>query len=186
MAALEFDITNPPTQRERLSVALRIIFAIPHLIVAQLWGYVAQVLTLVQWFIVLFTGKRNQSVWNMQYQWLSYYGRVFAYLDLLYDQPYPPFGTDAGTVPVHQSLAFEEPANRLTCALRFIWVIPAAVIAFFVGIGATVLAIISWFSIVITGKQSASHYDFIKRALRFYLQMLSYGYLLTDTYPKFA
>lgn len=115
MSALQFDVT-PPDQRDRVSVLLRIIFAIPHLIVAQVWGYLAQILALVQWFIVLFTGKRNQGIWNMQHQWLEYYGRVFAYVDLLFDKPYPPFGTDAGTVPVTQSLAYEEPANRLTNA----------------------------------------------------------------------
>ena len=134
MAVLEFDITNPPVERNRLSVGLRIIFAIPHLVVAQIWQYLAQILALLQWFVVLFTGKRNEGMWNLQNQFLSYYGRVLAYLDLLYDDPYPPFGTDAGTVPVRQSLVFEESANRLTCALRFLWIIPAAIIAFFIGI----------------------------------------------------
>lgn len=186
MAVLEFDITNPPVQRNRLSVGLRIIYAIPHLIVAGIWQYLAQILTLLQWFVVLFTGKRNQGMWNLQNQFLMYYGRVTAYVDLLYDDPYPPFGTDAGTVPVHQSLVFEEQANRLTCALRFLWIIPAAIIACIVSIGSTVLIIVSWFAILFTGKQSQGMYDFIKRVARFYLNVQAYGYLMTDTYPKFS
>ena len=186
MAVLEFDVTNPPVQRNRLTVGLRIFYAIPHLILAGIWNYLAQFLTLLQWFVVLFTGKRHQGMWNMQQQFLLYYGRVLAYLDLLYDEPYPPFGTDAGTVPVHQALAYEEQANRLTCALRFIWIIPAAIISIFVGIGATVLTIVSWFAILFTGKQSPGMYDFIKRSARFYLQVQAYGFLMTDTYPKFS
>ena len=186
MAVLEFDITSPPTQRNRLSVGLRIFYAIPHLILAYVWQYLAQILALLQWFVVLFTGKRNQGMWNMQQQFLLYYGRVLGYIDLLYDEPYPPFGTDAGAVPVRQSLEFEQQANRLTCALRFLWIIPAAIISIFVGIWSGVLMIVSWFSIVLTGKQSPTMYDFIKRAARFHLQVQAYGFLMTDTYPKFS
>lgn len=185
MSALQFDVT-PPDQRDRVSVLLRIIFAIPHLIVAQVWGYLAQILALVQWFIVLFTGKRNQGIWNMQHQWLEYYGRVFAYVDLLFDKPYPPFGTDAGTVPVTQSLAYEEPANRLINALRLIWVIPAAIISGLLSIAATVVVVISWFAILFTGKQPAGMYAFVLKVVRYVLQTQAYGLLLTDTYPKYA
>lgn len=185
MAALTYDVTAPAT-RNRLTVGLRIFYAIPHLIVAQVWGYVAQVVALIQWFIVLFTGSRNEGIWSLQNGWLSYYGRVYGYVDLLYDDPYPPFGTDAGQVPVHQTFGFEGPANRLTNALRLIWVIPAALIAAVLGIAATVVVIISWFSIVITGRQSPGLHDFVLKALRYILQAQSYGLLMTDTYPAYG
>ena len=107
-------------------------------------------------------------------------------VDLLYDDPYPPFGTDAGQVPVHQTFGFEGPANRLTNALRLIWVIPAALIAAVLGIAATVVVIISWFSIVITGRQSPGLHDFVLKALRYILQAQSYGLLMTDTYPAYG
>lgn len=185
MAAVQFDVTQPQ-ERDRVSVLLRIIFAIPHLIVSQIWGYLAQILAVLQWFIVLFTGKRNQGIWNLQNQWLGYYARVMAYVDLLYDKPYPPFGTDAGTVPVTQSLEYEEAANRLTNALRFIWVIPAFVVAAVLSVAATVVLVISWFAILITGKQPSGLYSFLLKALRYLVQTQAYSLLLTDTYPKYA
>ena len=44
----------------------------------------------------------------------------------------------------------------------------------------------SWFSIVITGKQSSGLYDFILKAVRYLLQTQAYALLLTDTYPKYG
>ena len=115
------------------------------------WGYFAQILALIQWFIVLFTGQRNQAMWDLQYAYLGYYGRVYGYADLMFD-PYPPFGTEQGATPAVLSVRYEEPANRLTNGLRFIWAIPAIIILMVLSIAFFFVVIISWFAIVITGK----------------------------------
>ena len=184
MSTFTYDVGYEES-RNRLTVAFRFILAIPHLIVSQVWGYLAQVLAVVQWFIILFTGKRNEGIWNMQQSWLGYYSRVIGYTYFLFDE-YPAFGTDPGTPPVAHAIAYEEPANRLTNALRMIWIIPALIIAFFVGIGAAVVIFITWFVIVITGKDSRGMWDFVLKFTRFMLQLQSYGLLMTDTYPKFG
>ncbi|MEO7370172.1 MAG: DUF4389 domain-containing protein, partial [Ilumatobacteraceae bacterium] len=98
MSQVSYDVTYAES-RNRLTVAFRIILAIPHLIVSQVWGYLAQVLGVIQWFVIVFTGKRNEGMWNLQQGWLGYYARVNGYTGLLYDQ-YPAFGTDPGSVPV--------------------------------------------------------------------------------------
>ena len=121
-------------------MAFRIILAIPHLIVSQVWGYLAQILAVVQWFIILFTGKRNEGIWNLQ-QSLA---RLLRPGDRLHrvccSIEYPAFGTEPGTVPVRSAISYEEPANRLTNALRFLWIIPAVIIGVFVGIASVVVA----------------------------------------------
>jgi len=185
MAALTYDVDQPST-RNRKTVGLRIIYAIPHVIVAEVWGRLAQILGVIQWFIVLFTGQRNQGIWDMQNSWISYYGRAYGYLDLLYDDPYPPFGTDPGQVPVRQTFTFDGSADRLTNALRIIWAIPALIIAWALGVASFVLLVISWFSILFTGNQSSGMYDFVRKALRFQIQTQSYVLLMTDTYPKYG
>ena len=184
MSIFTYDVEYPE-QRNRATVAFRIILAIPHLIISQVWGYLAQILGVVQWFIILFTGKRNEGMWNLQRSWLNYYCRVLGYIDLLFDE-YPAFASEAGPAPVRSEITFEESANRLTSALRMIWIIPALVIGAVVSFGAAVLLVISWFSIVITGKQSRGMWDFILKVARFTLQLESYGLLMTDTYPKFG
>lgn len=155
MSAFTYDVEHSET-RNRVTVAFRIILAIPHLIVSQVWGYLAQVLAVVQWFIILFTGNRNEDIWKLQKSWLEYSCRVVGYTDLLFD-PYPAFGTAPGPVPVRSDIAFEGPANRLTSGLRLIWLIPALVIAAVFGIAAAVVVVISWFAIVITGRQPRGH-----------------------------
>ena len=184
MSIFTYDVEYPE-QRNRVTVAFRIIFAIPHLIISQVWGYLAQVLGVVQWFIILFTGKRNEGMWNLQRSWLNYYCRVLGYTDLLYDV-YPAFASETGPAPVRNAMTFEESANRMTSALRLIWIIPAFIIGAVVSFGAAVLLVISWFSILFTGKQSRGMWDFILKVARFTLQLESYGLLMTDTYPKFG
>src|SRR4029079_5550099 len=131
VSAVRYDVTYEE-QRNRLTVAFRFILAIPHLIVSQVWGYLAQIVGVIQWFIIVFTGKRNEGLWNLQQSWLGYYSRVVGYMSLLYD-PYPAFGTDPGNAPVRTEISYEESANRLTTGLRFLWIIPAAIVAIFVG-----------------------------------------------------
>ncbi len=184
MSAFTYDVTYEES-RNRLTVAFRVILAIPHLIVSQIWGYLAEILAVVQWVIVLFTGQRNESIWNMQAGWLNYYSRVLGYTDLLFD-PYPAFGTDPGPAPVRSGITFEAPANRLTNGLRLIWVIPAAFIAAVLGIAGGVVILISWFAILFTGKQPRGMWDFVLKVSRYTLQTYAYGLLMTDTYPSYS
>ena len=184
MSSYTYDV-GYPQERNRMTVAFRIILAIPHLIVSQVWGYLAQVLSVVQWVIVLFTGKRNEGIWNLQQSWLGYYSRVIGYVDLLFDE-YPAFGTDAGPVPVQSAISFDEPVNRLSNALRFIWIIPAVIVYIIMSLVGAVVLLVSWFAILITGKQSQGWWDFILKVVRYTLQVQAYGLLMTDVYPKWG
>lgn len=61
--------------------------------------------------------------------------------------------------------------------------IPAAIIAGLIGIAVEILAIVSWFVIVFTGKQSDGMRDFIAKGVRYNTQVQGYALLLTDVYP---
>jgi hypothetical protein len=184
VSAIGYDVTYQE-ERNRLTVGFRFILAIPHLIVAYVWRELAQIVGVIQWFIIVFTGKRNEGLWNLQQSWFGYYSRVLGYMSLLYD-PYPAFGTEPGNVPVRTEISYEESANRLTSGLRFLWIIPAAIIAIFIGIASAVVTLISWFAIVFTGKQPRGMWEFVLKAVRYTLQLESYALLMTDTYPKFG
>lgn len=183
MAAVEFDVEFTE-QRSRLTTFFRGILAIPHLILMNLWQYVVQLLAVIQWFIILFTGRRNPGIWGFTNAWLAYGSRVMAYNGVLYD-PYPAFGADPGRVPVRYSLVDEEPADRLTNGLRIIWAIPAALLGVLVGIAGSILTVVSWILIVITGKQSRAHFAFLVKVHRYMVRLNAYTTLLTDTYPKY-
>lgn len=182
MTALTLDIRYIE-DRNRLTTAFRIILAIPHLIVATLWNYLAQILSVVQWFVIVFTGQRNEGMWNMQHSFLGYYTRVQAYSNLMYDD-YPPFGADPTGAWVRYDFRYEQEANRLTNGLRIIWAIPAIIIGLVLSFAFAVVAIVSWFAIVFTGKHPRGMFVFMLRCLRYITQMTSYVLLMTDTYPK--
>ena len=184
MAGVTFDASYTE-QRNRLTSAFRIILAIPHLIVQAVWYYVIELVAVIQWFIILFTGKRNEGIFNFQRSWLEYYGRVSTYAWLIHDV-FPPFGTDAGAVPVRTTLENDQPVNRLTNALRIIWIIPALILGIVIFIGAFFVIIASWFAIVITGKHPRGMWDFMVKAMRYVIQLQAYGLLMTDAYPKFG
>lgn len=176
-----FDVVYSES-RSRLTVAFRYILAIPHIVIAAAWGYFAQLIGVVQWFIVLFTGRRNEGIWNLQHSWLGYSARVSGYESLLFDE-WPAIGPDPEAERTMFRMEYEAEANRLTNALRFLWVIPAAFVLLFVGIGAFFVVIASWFSIVITGGHPRGMWDYLLRYLRFALRVSAYGYLMTDEYP---
>jgi hypothetical protein len=84
------EIVDPPTARDRLTVALRILLAIPHFIVLFFvlvgWGFA----TVAAWFIILFTGAYPQGLYEFGVGALRWRIRVEAYMLLMVDE-YPPF-----------------------------------------------------------------------------------------------
>ena len=90
--------------RNRGTVAIRLLLAIPHFIVLEVFGIVACVVTVISWFIQVFTGKRNEGMFNLANRFVAYAARVYAYAGLLYDV-YPGFIDDQGKTPVAYQLA---------------------------------------------------------------------------------
>ena len=72
MAAARRTTSPTPSTRNRLTNAFRLILAIPHLIVSAVWGYFAEILAFVQWFIIVFTGKRNRPSGTCSTRYLGY------------------------------------------------------------------------------------------------------------------
>jgi hypothetical protein len=71
-------------------VFVRIILAIPHLVVLSILGIVLYILILIVWIPILFTGKYPSAIANFFGSFARYAVRVSAYIVLL-PVPYPPF-----------------------------------------------------------------------------------------------
>jgi hypothetical protein len=183
MAAVTFDITYTG-ERDRLSSALRILYAIPHLIIVSALSYLSGAISVIQWFIILFTGKRNRGMWDISRGILNWQARAYTYVGLMYDT-YPNFGFEGTTEPVVFEFEYQEEADRLTSALRILWAIPAIVILMIVGIGGYLVTIVCWFAILFTGTQPRGMFDFLLKVHRMGVRTSAYTGLLTDTYPKY-
>jgi hypothetical protein len=79
-----------PVRRDRIAVGLRILLAIPHIIVLFFvllaWGFT----TIAAWFIILFTGTYPQGLYEFGVGALRWRLRVETYILLMVDE-YPPF-----------------------------------------------------------------------------------------------
>ena len=181
--SVTFDATYTE-RRSRLTSAFRYLLALPHLLFAGLWGYAANILAFLQWFVILFTGRRNEGMWGFQRAYLGYNVRVSSYASLLYDE-YPNFGSTWKDEPVAFGLDYEPDANRLTNALRLIWMIPALVISLFLGIAVFFVLLVSWVVIIITGRHPRGMWDFVLRVYCFSFELSAYGMLMTDEYPRY-
>lgn len=87
-AELVLDVPDAP--RDRVSVAFRLILAIPHLLAVWLLGVVWALATVIAWFAILFTGNYPRGLYDFGVGVLRWNTRVEAYLLLLHDE-YPPF-----------------------------------------------------------------------------------------------
>lgn len=82
-----------PALRDRATVAVRPLLAVPHLIVLVFLVFAWAFCTLVAWFAILFTGSYPASLYPFALGVMRWMLRVEAYLLLLVDE-YPPFALD--------------------------------------------------------------------------------------------
>ena len=175
------EYTDP---RSRLSVLFRAILHVPHGIIENAWSALAQILAVVQWFAILFTGRRNEGIWNLQKAYLGYAARVWTYAGLGFDT-WPNIGPDPDGEPTRFEFEFRADANRLTSFFRLIWLLPTVIVAIFVMLGALVSVVLSWFAILVTGRHPRGLFDYLARTHTFMVRVQACGLLMSDVRPKF-
>jgi hypothetical protein len=86
----ELVLTRPDGPRDRMTVALRLFLALPHLLLLWLLGIVWGLTTAIAWVVILFTGRYPETLYGFAIGVLAWTVRVEAYMLLLRDE-YPPF-----------------------------------------------------------------------------------------------
>lgn len=174
-------VARPESQR-RVTVFFRIVLAVPLLLLEQVWNSVMQVVAVIQWFIVAFTGNRNGDLRKLQLQYLTFATRTYTYAGLLYDS-YPPFGESASS-PVQ--LTIDEPGSprRLSAIFRLILTIPAFLAAWFVVMFGSLLTVVSWFVVLVTGSLPEGLHGILVKVHRYVVRLVAYATLVVDAYPK--
>jgi hypothetical protein len=168
------------------------ILAIPHYVVLYALGVVSEVVAIISWFAILFTGKLPEGLAGIQHLYIRYSNRTYAYA-AFFREEYPPFTFDT-TAPDpgdHPGVRTEftpqyEDRNRLTVAFRFILVIPHAIVLAVLALVAYICVIIGVFVVLFTGQWSAGLRDFVVGVFRWGTRVNAYILLLTDEYPPFS
>jgi hypothetical protein len=188
-ATLTFD---PPERIANWRPLVQWLLAIPHFMVLYALRAVVEVLAVISWFIILFTGRLPDGMARVQAMHLRYQTRVALYAEFLQEE-YPPFNYDTSSPDPGDVLRLRvdlqpelEDRNRVTVAFRLILAIPSAVVLVALWIAASVVVIIGLFAVLFTGRWPQGMRDFVVGVLRYQLRFEAYLVLLTDRYPPFA
>jgi hypothetical protein len=171
----------PPAQQSRLTIAFRLLLAIPHVIILWALGIAAEVVVVIGWFAALFMGSLPEWAHTFLTGVLRWQVRVYAYTFFLTGK-YPPFSLEDEPYPVRLVTARTR-LNRFAVFFRLILVIPAGIVAGVASYGLAVLAFFCWLIALILGRLPDSLHQALGAILR--LQIRYYGYfgMVTGEYP---
>ena len=205
MYPVQFSVEYPEEGRNRLTALVRIILAIPILIIVGFiggslglgdmdsswnWGRTETLIISLGIFIstmlmIVFRGKypRWWFDWNLEVSRFS--ARVGAYLFLLRDE-YP--STDEHQA-VTLDIAYPDVQGQLNRALplfKWLLAIPHYIVLTILGIVAMFVVFFAWIAILATGRYPTWMFNYIVGLFRWGLRVAAYAFLLTtDRYPPF-
>jgi len=173
--------------RNRLTTFFRYIVSIPWLIVAAVYGFVAEIAAVIAWFAIVFTGKYPEGIYNFNAGYLRMISRVNGFQSLLTDE-WPPFGGDEGPqYPVRVGVAPPlDQYSRMKTLFRLIVGIPVYLLAIVQAIILTVCALVAWFAILFTGKLSEGLFNPMRSASAYLTRATAYFLLITEDWPPFS
>ena len=195
---VQFDVDFPERKLDRLTTALRLIAAIPIVIVLSLLsgptlnddnrntlviGGATVFLPLVLMLVFRQKYPRWWFDWNLNL--LRFSNRVAAYLALL-DDRYPSTDDEQA---VHLDFPYPDThqMNRWLPLVKWLLAIPHYVVLFFLWIAALVSIVIAWFAILFTGTYPRSLFNYVVGVLRWNNRVMAYAFtLVTDQYPPFS
>lgn len=173
-----------PTTLSRLLIFVKWLLVIPHALILAFLGIAVAVITVVAWFAILISGKYPEGMWNFTVGFLKWSNRVNAYAGLMRDE-YPPFSFE-GEYPAKLDLQYPTRFSRGLIFIKWLLIIPHTIVLYFVAIGASIVAFIAWFAILITGRYPEELFRFYEGYMRWNVRANAYVLLLTDDYPPFT
>lgn len=168
--------------RNRLTVFFRLILAIPHIVWLSLWGVLAILVAIANWFVTLAGGVSPASLHNFLAAYVRYQGHVYAYLFLIAD-PFPGFTGKPGSYPIDPIVALPAPQNRWKVGFRIVLAIPAMLLSSAYGGLLLIIGLLGWFAILATGSMPLGLRNAGALALRYSAQVNGYLGVITDAYP---
>jgi 2-(1,2-epoxy-1,2-dihydrophenyl)acetyl-CoA isomerase len=178
-------VVTDDLKRWRLTVALRWLLALPHLLVLPAWLFIAVPVGIVNWFITLARGRPSAGVHAWTSRLIRYQVHVNAYIYLVAD-PYPSFRGWPGRYPVDLAIGPPTEQARLKTLFRIVLVIPAYVFAYVLSYVVSIVGFLGLFYALATGRYPRGFRDLSTYGLRFQAQTFGYLFLLTDKYPTLA
>src|SRR6478672_469951 len=170
-----------PARQSHVSVALRLILALPHLLVLVVLAAVSVVLAVVGWFAALKLGRLPRPIAVYQMRWLAYLARVLAYLFMLVED-YPPFSLTETEYPVRVEIIAAQLSTPLVL-FRLVLLVPTFVVALVSITGLVVVSPIIWIITFATGEMPSPCFASTAAVIRYQTRYVAYAVMVTDEYP---
>jgi len=191
----------PGDRQSRLKTALRLVLAIPALLLASMFGpslgsgyfTLIAAAAFLAWFAALALGRMPQGLRDLIAYANGYLAQAGAYTLLLTDH-YPSsdplaarYGAPAPEHPVTITAEGSElRRSRLTVFFRFFLALPHLVWAFLWSIAVWLAVAANWFVTLARGRPAAPLHRFTARFLRYWIHLTAYLYLVANPFPGFA
>ncbi|HLY85196.1 MAG TPA: DUF4389 domain-containing protein [Gaiellaceae bacterium] len=170
-------------RRSRVTVFFRFALVIPHSIWLELWGYLAAVVSVVNWFATLIMGRPPRWCHGFLSRYVRYQFHVAAFLSLAAN-PFPGFTGKEGTYPLDLELPLDpQRQSRWKTLFRLFLAIPAFFVSIALWVALFIASVCTWFSSLVTGSAPWGLRNLMVYALRYVAQSNAYLYLLTAAYP---
>ena len=164
--------------------------ALPHLFLLmflQLWS---GILNFITFWVILFTGKFPEGMFNFQMNLRKWNLRFQARLLNLSDG-YPHFGLENQDESIIIELERPIEANRISILFRQFFgviyvLIPHGFCLFFMMIGMSFVRFIAFWVVLFTGKYPVGMHTYIVGVLRWQFRVGAFMSFMTDTYPPFS
>ena len=185
--------------RPRVTVLVRLVLALPHLVWVTLFGLAALTLAFVVWLAVLFERRAPGTLHRFLASYVRYTVHLTAYLTLAAG-PYPSF-TGSGPYPIDVEIDPPARQGRLGAGFRLVLALPALLlsstlggsaalgglsgVALLSGTGglAVVVGLLGWFASLVRGRMPRGMRDAAAYAIGYGAEAAAYALLLTDRYP---
>jgi hypothetical protein len=181
---LVFDVEYPE-KLSRWLIFVKWLLAVPHWIILYALLVVEQVITVIAWFAILFTGRYPKGMFDFVVGIYRWYYNVIAYAALLRDD-YPPFSLSAGQYPLTFDVEYPGKLSRLLIFFKWLLIIPHLIVLVLLGIVYWITLVIAWFAILFTGRYPRGLFNYAVGLLRWGARINAYYMLMRDDYPPFS
>ncbi len=164
-------------RRSRLTVAFRLLLALPHFVWLALWSVAAILAAIANWFVALMSGRSAEPLHRFLAAYVRYTVHVSAFLFLVAN-PFPGFAGTPG-YPVDVTIAPAERQSRWITLFRTFLALPAFLLAGALAGAMLVVGFLGWFAALVTGRMPTGLRNLGAMSIRYQAQTHVYWFVLT-------
>lgn len=169
---------------------VKLLLAFPHYFVLIFLGIAAQVVWLISFAAILFTGRYPRVLFDFMEGVMRWGWRTTFYAMVLGTDKYPPFSLERGGYPADLAVEYPERLNRLLLILKWPWWVWLVLLPHMI-----ILTVFGWLQMLLmlavilvklfSGRYPVGLYEFIMGTHRWGVRVSAYTNLMTDSYPPF-